>query len=60
MDKKNNLPTHALRTAMCDVALSHLGTAAFGSLIITIIQILRTIIECIKKQVKRVNNDLLK
>lgn len=36
----------------------HLGTIAFGSLIIAIIRMIRTILEYIEKKCKKFNNDL--
>ena len=36
----------------------HLGTIAFGSLIIAIIRMIRTILEYVEKKCKKFNNDL--
>jgi len=60
LDKKKNLPTCALGTSMWNAAVFHLGTVAFGSLIIAIIRMIRTILEYIEKKIKRYNNDLTK
>ena len=60
LDKKHNLPTCALGTAMWNAAVFHLGTVAFGSLIIAIIRMIRTILEYIEKKIKKFNNDLTK
>ena len=60
LDKKNDLPGCALGTAMYNATVFHLGTIAFGSLIISIIRMLRTILEYIEKKCKMYQNDLTK
>ena len=60
LDKKNDLPGCALGTAMYNATVFHLGTIAFGSLIISIIRMLRTILEYVEKKCKMYENDLTK
>ena len=60
LDKKNALPGCALGTAMYNATVFHLGTIAFGSLIISIIRMLRTILEYVEKKCKMYENDLTK
>ena len=38
----------------------HLGTVAFGSLILAVIRMIRTVLEYVEKKCKMVNNDLTK
>ncbi len=45
---------------MYNATVFHLGTIAFGSLIISIIRMLRTILEYIEKKCKMYQNDLTK
>ena len=40
------------------VQIYHLGTVAFGSLILAIIRTIKTILEYIEKKCKKFNNDL--
>ena len=42
------------------VQVFHLGTIAFGSLILAIIRTIRTILEYAEKKCKKFNNDLTK
>ena len=42
------------------VQIYHLGTVAFGSLILAIIRTIKTILEYIEKKCKKFNNDLTK
>ena len=58
--KKRNLPSCALGTSLWNTTVFHLGTVAFGSLIIAIIRMIRTILEYIEKKLKKFNNDLTK
>jgi len=58
LDKKKDLPNFALITAMWNTTVFHLGTLAFGSLIIAIIRLLITVLEYIEKKTKKFNNDL--
>ena len=60
LDKKNDLPSCALGTSLWNTTVFHLGTVAFGSLIIAIIRMIRTILEYIEKKLKKFNNDLTK
>jgi len=59
-NKSTDLPNCSLGTAMWNAAVFHLGTVAFGSLIIAIIRMLRTILEYIERKCKKFNNDLTK
>ena len=45
---------------MWNATAFHLGTIAFGSLVIAIIRMLRTILEYVEKKCKKFNNDLTK
>jgi len=58
LDKKKHLPKCALVTSMWNTTIFHLGTLAFGSLIIAIIRLIITILEYIEKKTKKFNNDL--
>ena len=60
LDKKKKLPSCALGTAMWNATVYHLGTIAFGSLIISIIRMLRTILEYVERKCKMYSNDLTK
>ena len=60
LDKSKDLPSCALGTAMWNATAFHLGTIAFGSLVIAIIRMLRTILEYVEKKCKKFNNDLTK
>ena len=42
------------------VQIYHLGTVAFGSLILAIIRTIKTILEYVEKKCKKFNNDLTK
>jgi len=56
-EDKNHLPGCVLGTSMWNATVYHLGTVAFGSLIISIIRMIRTIVEYIEKKTKRWNNN---
>ena len=60
LDKKKDLPRCALGTSLWNVTVFHLGTVAFGSLVIAIIRMIRTILEYVEKKLKKFNNDLTK
>jgi len=60
LDKKKNLPRCALGTSLWNATVFHLGTVAFGSLVIAIIRMIRTILEYVEKKLKKFNNDLTK
>lgn len=47
-----------LSVSFKNAVIFHLGTVAFGSLIITIIRIIRTILDYVEDKLKRFNNDL--
>jgi len=57
-NKRTDLPDCSLGTAMWNASVFHLGTVAFGSLIIAIIRMIRTILEYIERKCKKFNNDL--
>jgi len=57
-NKKTDLPDCSLGTAMWNATVFHLGTVAFGSLLIAIIRMIRTMLEYIERKCKRFNNDL--
>jgi len=59
-DKSKDLPRCALGTAIWNATVFHLGTVAFGSLVIAIIRMIRTILEYVEKKLKMYNNDLTK
>jgi len=60
LDKSKDLPSCAIGTSIWNTTVYHLGTVAFGSLVIAIIRMIRTILEYIEKKLKRFNNDLTK
>jgi len=55
--KKQDIRSCLLPTAMFN-ANFHLGTIAFGSLILAIIRMIRTMVEYVEKKCKKFNNDL--
>jgi len=55
---KKKLVSCSLGSAMWNATVYHLGTIAFGSLIIAIIRMIKTILEYVEKKCKRFNNDL--
>jgi choline transporter-like protein 2/4/5 len=55
---KNNVPNCSLCRSIYDAFRYHLGTVAFGSLIIAIIRFIRTIVSYVEKKLKLYNNDL--
>jgi len=57
---KSYMPSCTLGSAIWNATVFHLGTIAFGSLIIAIIRMIRTILEYIEKKCKKFNNDLTK
>merc|ERR1719357_1410446 len=58
MLRETDLPDCSLGTAMWNATVFHLGTVAFGSLLIAIIRMIRTILEYIERKCKKFNNDL--
>jgi choline transporter-like protein 2/4/5 len=57
---KSYMPSCVLGSAIWNATVFHLGTIAFGSLIIAIIRMIRTILEYVEKKCKKFNNDLTK
>jgi len=55
--RKQDVPSFLLAGSMCS-ALFHLGTIAFGSLILAIIRLIRTLLEYVEQKCKKFNNDL--
>jgi len=55
--KKQDIPSFLLMTSMWN-AFYHVGTIAFGSLILAIIRTLRTMLEYVEKKCKKFQNDL--
>ena len=60
LNKKKDLPRCAIGTSLWNATVFHLGTVAFGSLVIAIIRMIRTILEYVEKKLKKFNNDLTK
>jgi len=57
---KSYMPSCVLGSALWNATIYHLGTVAFGSLILAIIRTIKTILEYIEKKCKKFNNDLTK
>lgn len=55
---KKNIPKFPLFKAICRTTVYHLGTLAFGSLILTVCRIIRYILEMIQKKAKLYDNKL--
>ena len=55
---KKDVPTCTLGSSFCNALTFHMGTLAFGSLIIAIIRFIRTILEYVETKLKAYNNDL--
>ena len=55
---KQKIPSFTLAKSMWHATVFHLGTIAFGSLILAIIRMIRTILEYVEKKCKQFNNDL--
>ena len=55
---KKDVPVCSLGASFCNTLTFHLGTLAFGSLVIAIIRFIRTILEYVEKKLKAFNNDL--
>jgi len=60
MNKKTDIPNCTLGTAMYNATVFHLGTIAFGSLLIAIIRMIRTILEYVERKCRKYTNDLTK
>jgi len=56
--KKEDVPFWTLATSIKNASIFHLGTIAFGSLIIAIIRFIRAILDFVEKKLKMYNNDL--
>lgn len=57
---KSQVPGCSLGRSFCNALTFHLGTVAFGSLIIAIIRFVRAVLEYIESKLKAYNNDLVK
>ena len=55
---KKDVPAFTLGTSLCNALTYHLGTIAFGSLIIGIIRFIRAILQYVENKLKAYNNDL--
>lgn len=56
--KKNDLPFFTLTRGICRTVRYHLGTLAFGSLIIAICRIIRIILEYVDHKLKKYDNEV--
>ncbi|KAH8381232.1 hypothetical protein KR093_000099 [Drosophila rubida] len=54
--KKRDVPYFTLTTAFCQTAAYHLGTLAFGSLILAICRLIRLVLEYIDSKLKKYDN----
>ena len=52
------MPSFTLGISLCNALTYHLGTIAFGSLIIGIIRFIRAVIQYVENKLKAYNNDL--
>jgi choline transporter-like protein 2/4/5 len=57
---KSQVATCTLGASFCNALIFHLGTVAFGSIIIAIIRFIRAILQYIESKLKAYNNDLTK
>ena len=57
---KNDVPFGLLFISMKNTTVFHLGTIAFGSLIIAIIKFIRAIVSYVENKLKMYNNDLVR
>ena len=55
---KKDVPVCSLGASFCNALTFHMGTLAFGSLVIAIIRFIRTILEYVENKLKAYNNDL--
>ena len=55
---KKDVPTCTLGSSFCNALTFHMGTLAFGALIIAIIRFIRTVLEYVETKLKAYNNDL--
>jgi choline transporter-like protein 2/4/5 len=56
--RKSNLPFFAVLDATCRVLRYHIGTLAFGSLIITICRLIRIMLEYVDQKLKKYDNEI--
>ena len=56
-DKRNDLVESSLGSTMWNVTVFHLGTLAFGSLVLAFVRMVRVILEYVERKVKYFNND---
>lgn len=54
--KKKNLPFFTLTSGICRTIRYHLGTVAFGALIIAIVRVIRVILEYVDHKLKKFDN----
>ncbi|XP_037707613.1 choline transporter-like 2 [Drosophila subpulchrella] len=54
--KKRDVPYFTLTRAFCQTAFYHLGTVAFGSLILAIVRLIRLVLEYIHEKLKKYDN----
>ncbi len=57
---KGDIPCCFLAVSIKNAVFYHLGTVAFGSLIIAIIRMIRTVLSYVESKLKMYNNDLTK
>ena len=57
---KKDVPFGILFISMKNTTVFHLGTIAFGSLIIVIIKFIRTVVSYVERKLKMYNNDLVR
>jgi len=57
LDRKRHLPTFPLSTSLMRTCRFHLGTIAFGSLIISIIKFIRYFLEYVDQKLKQYSQD---
>ena len=57
---KNEVPFGMLFISMKNTTVFHLGTIAFGSLIIAIIKFIRAVVSYVENKLKMYNNDLVR
>ena len=57
---KKDVPFGILFISMKNTTVFHLGTIAFGSLIIAIIKFIRTVVSYVERKLKMYNNDLVR
>ena len=56
-DKRSGLPKSSLGIMMWNVTFFHLGTLAFGSLVLAVVRMIRVILEYVERKVKYFNDD---